>query len=283
MNRLLLLHTGGTIAMAPTPHGLAPEAGLVEQAVAARLAPDTELLTQVFDPLVDSANIGPHHWNRMLDSIEAAPNAAILLTHGTDTMAYTGAALSQALAGMGRTVMLCGSMVPLGMGGDAEDNLHLALSAIFSTPPGVRLAFNGRLLAAEGLVKHHSSAADSFRCVPQPPPAPPLRRRFDTGRRLAILHLSPGLPMVALEAALNHLDGAVLRIYGAGTVMDDPALPSLLARASRSGKRLRAVSQCESGGLVPGSYAAGQMLWDCGVENGGVETPEAALIHLWLN
>ena len=46
---------------------------------------------------------------------------------------------------------------------------------------------------------------------------------------------------------------------------------------------MRAVSQCEAGGLSPGAYAAGAGLWGTGIENGGTQTPEAALIHLWLN
>ena len=82
---------------------------------------------------------------------------------------------------------------------------------------------------------------------------------------------------------LERLDGAVLRIFGAGTAMNDTILLSVLAEAVRNGKRLRAVSQCEAGGLSPGAYAAGAGLWSKGIENGGTETPEAALIHLWLN
>ncbi len=283
MTRLLLIHTGGTIAMAQTPHGLAPMPGLAEAAVAGRLPAGVDLTVDLFDPLIDSANIGPQDWNQMLERIEAMPDACILITHGTDTMAYTGAALSQALAGLGRAVVLCGSMVPLGMGGDAEGNLDLALHQALEGRHGVWLSFNGEVLPADGLVKVHSLAADAFRAIAQTPPPLPAHRRFDPTRRLAILHFSPGLPVPALIAALDALDGAVLRIYGAGTVMDDQALFAALSAATRAGKRIRAVSQCESGGLVPGAYAAGQKLWACGVENGGLETPEASLIHLWLN
>lgn len=283
MTRLLLIHTGGTIAMAQTPQGLAPVPGLVESAVTERLTEGVSLSVNLFDPLIDSASIGPQDWNRMLEQIEAAPDASILITHGTDTMAYTGAALSQALAGMNRAVVLCGSMAPLGLGGDAEGNLDLAISHALKGVPGVWLSFNGQVLPAAGLVKINSVAADAFRALPQAPNAAPAHRRFDPARRLAILHLSPGLPVPALSAMLDALDGAVLRIYGAGTVHDDPALFAALSAATHAGKRMRAVSQCTYGGLVPGAYAAGQRLWACGVENGGLETPEAALIHLWLN
>ncbi|EKF61403.1 asparaginase [Agrobacterium albertimagni AOL15] len=280
--KLLLIHTGGTIGMAETSEGLAPRMGLVEEAVAERLPAGTDFSAEVFDPLLDSADVGPRHWNRMLDTIRSHPDAAVIITHGTDTMAFTGAALSQALAGENRRVILCGSMLPLGHNGDAEGNLDLAISATGSREPGVFLAFAGKLLAADGLVKHDSHEADAFRAQPQTIPAPPKQRTFDD-RKLAILTLSPGIPAEAVKAMLGTLDGAVLRIFGAGTAMNDANLLTVLAEAVKSGKRLRAVSQCEAGGLSPGAYAAGAGLWSTGIENSGTETPEAALIHLWLN
>lgn len=280
--KLLLIHTGGTIGMAETPEGLAPLKGLVEEAIAARLRADTVLTADVFDPLLDSADVGPRHWNRMLNTIRSHPDAAVIITHGTDTMAFSGAALTQALAGENRRVILCGSMLPLGHKGDAEGNLDLAISAATGSEPGVLLAFAGKLLAADGLVKHDSHEADAFRAQPQAIASAPQRRTFED-RKLAILTLSPGIPADALKAMLERLDGAVLRIFGAGTAMNDTVLLSVLAEAVRNGKRLRAVSQCEAGGLSPGAYAAGTGLWSTGIENGGTETPEAALIHLWLN
>lgn len=280
--KLLLIHTGGTIGMAETPEGLAPRKGLVEEAISKRLPEGVELVAEVFDPLLDSADVGPAHWNRMMQTIRSHPQAAVIITHGTDTMAFTGAALSQALAGENRSVILCGSMLPLGQEGDAEGNLELAISAATANKPGVWLAFAGKRLAADGLVKHHSHEADAFRSQAQAKSNVPQRRTFED-RRLAILTLSPGVPADAVEAMLAKLDGAVLRIFGAGTAMNDPDLLTVLAEAVKSGKRLRAVSQCESGGLSPGAYAAGAGLWSTGIENGGAQTPEAALIHLWLN
>jgi len=280
---LLLIHTGGTIGMVETPEGLAPKAGLVEDALTARLLQTVTLKSHVFSPLLDSADVGPQHWNTMLDAIRSHPQASVIITHGTDTMAFTGAALSQALAGENRKVVLCGSMVPLGHEGDAEGNLDLAIATALGNDPGIHLAFAGKVMEAGGLVKHNSHDVDAFRAQPQDPLRPPQRLQFDTTRKLAILTLSPGMPADAVEAILSKLDGAVLRLFGSGTAMNDPTLISVLAAAVSAGKRLRGVSQCEAGGLQPGSYAAGAGLWGAGVENGGRQTPEAALIHLWLN
>ncbi|BCH34089.1 aminopeptidase [Mesorhizobium sp. L-8-10] len=278
----MILHSGGTIGMLPGPDGLTPATGAVERAVD-MLAPEGVRATvHVFEPLVDSAEMGPAHWNRMIDAIAGFRGTGVIVAHGTDTMAYTGAALSQALAGIDLPVVLCGSMHPLNTGGDAEGNLAVAIEAAQRAAPGVWLAFAGRLLPAAGLVKHDSRGADAFRSVPQPPIPTPLRTRRFASRRLAILTLSPGLPAGAVDAVLDKLDGAVLRVFGAGTVMSDPGLESVLAAAIARGCRIRAVSQCESGGLMPGTYAAGAALWRAGVENGGAETPEAALVRLWI-
>ncbi|WP_054304533.1 asparaginase domain-containing protein [Gemmobacter sp. LW-1] len=283
--KLLLIHTGGTIGMAPGPDGLHPAPGLVEAALAARLPKGTDLVAEVFAPLRDSADVGPAEWNRILTLMADHPGRAVLLTHGTDTLAFTGAALDQALAGSGRRLVICGAMVPLGMGGDAEANLDLAVAALAEPDAGVFLALGGALLPAGGLAKIDSHAPDAFTALPQSAPVPraPHPAPFDENKRLAILSLSPGLPAAMLEAALEVLDAAVLRVFGAGTMMSDPAIVSALARATARGCRIRAVSQCLRGGLEPGAYAAGAALWSAGVENGGLETAEAALARLWLD
>ena len=269
----LLIHTGGTIGMGPGPHGLLPTPGVVERAVAGQAR------VVAFDPLLDSADVDFRHWNRLLDQIgeESGP---VIVTHGTDTMSWTGAALSQALAGWPHPVVLTGAMHPLGSGGDAEGNLALALSC--APGPGVWLAFAGRLLSAAGLVKSDSRRDDAFRAVAMPIPHGPFRRRRFADRLLSVVTVVPGQSPALLEAALAPLEGAVLRVFGTGTVPSSPAITAVLAAAVARGVRLRAVSACENAGLVPGSYAAGQGLWAAGVENGGVETVEAAMAALWL-
>lgn len=280
MAQILVIHTGGTIGMAMGPDGLAPSPGLVERALA-DLGADATVLA--FDPLLDSADIGPAAWNRMIAAVADWRGAGVLITHGTDTMAFTGAALSAALRGVALPVVLCGSMQPLGVGGDAEANLALALQAVETAAAGVWLAFAGKLMPGAGLVKHDSHAADAFRVVPQVADGGPFGPRYFNDLRVAVLTLSPGMPAAMLAASLAELDGAVLRVFGAGTMMGDPAILAALQGAIARGCRLRAVSQCEAGGLEAGAYAAGAALWQAGVENGGVETPEVALVRLWLS
>ncbi|WP_312222053.1 asparaginase domain-containing protein [Rhizobium rhizoryzae] len=279
---VLILNTGGTIGMVPGPQGLQPGDGVLEQAVAALAPGPMTVNVHAFTPLVDSAEIGPSDWNRMIDQVLGFKGDGVIITHGTDTMAFTGAALSQALAGWDFPVILCGSMKPLGTGGDAEANLSLALDAVSRDLKGVWLAFDGSLLPAAGLVKHNSKEADAFRSVPQAPLAARSEPRHFADLNLAILTLTPFVSAKAIAAMLNELDGAVLRVFGSGTMPSDPNLEAVIAAAVQRGCRIRAVSQCETGGVEPGTYAAGAALWRAGVENGGLETPEAALARLWL-
>lgn len=269
--------------MVPGPDGLTPGQGVLESAIDKLTPIEAEVTTFAFDELIDSAEICYVNWNQMIDLVTDTDFSGYVITHGTDTMAFTGAALHVALANVEVPVVLCGSMYPLNQGKDAESNLSLALKTACDNKPGVWLAFAGEILPAGGLVKHNSQEVDSFRSVPQVDSAKQSKVKRFSAKRIGIFTLSPGLPAVALSAALQQLDGAVLRVFGAGTVMSDPLLESVLTESIASGCRIRAVSQCETGGLHPGSYAAGKALWRTGVENGGTETPEIALARLWID
>ena len=263
--------------MTDGPEGLRPAPEKVAAALAL-IAPGQGLDHQKLDPLVDSANVGPAIWNALLDRIGAAPGA-VIVTHGTDTMAFTGAALDAALAGQGRCVVLTGSMHPLGAAGsDAERNLKLAIQTALAGDPGVWLAFGGQVLAAGAVSKQHSQDERAFvqaGALTAPFAAAP---RYDLSKTVGLVTLSPGLAPRALAAQLGTLDGAVLRVFGAGTMPDARGE----ALVGFKGKPMVAVSQCLAGGLEPGAYAAGAGLWAAGVENGGQMSPEQALARLHL-
>jgi len=79
---------------------------------------------------IDSSNVMPHHWTAISSIIEKEYSSfdAFLITHGTNTMGYTAAALSFALPNLDKPVIITGSQVPSGMpGSDALVNLENAL------------------------------------------------------------------------------------------------------------------------------------------------------------
>jgi L-asparaginase len=75
----------------------------------------------------------------------AAAESRILITHGTDTMVETAAALAGGGGGGAKTIVLTGAMVPYAFGSsDGLFNLGSALSFVQALPAGIYIAMNGR-------------------------------------------------------------------------------------------------------------------------------------------
>lgn len=136
VKNLFVLYTGGTIGMLQTPQGLAPaggfEARMRDHLQSLGDAPDLRWRFAELQPPLDSANMTQGNWLAMRDAIVAALDAGhdgVLLLHGTDTLAYSAAALSFLLLDLPIPVLLTGSMLPAGApGSDAWDNLVGATS-----------------------------------------------------------------------------------------------------------------------------------------------------------
>ena len=82
----------------------------------------------------------------IVEQCRQVPEPRLLITHGTDTMVETAAALAAALhPESGKTIVLTGAMIPYAFGSsDGLFNLGSALSFVQVLPPGVYLAMNGR-------------------------------------------------------------------------------------------------------------------------------------------
>src|SRR5690606_23281346 len=153
---LLVLYTGGTIGMQMSEAGLAPASGFEARLRAEQAAhperPAPAWRFQELSPPIDSANMRQANWLAMRDAIVRAVDEqgadAVLLLHGTDTLAYSAAALSFLLLGIRVPVLLTGSMLPAGVeGSDAWPNLFGALERLSQgVAPGVHLYFAGQLL-----------------------------------------------------------------------------------------------------------------------------------------
>ena len=92
--------------------------------------------------LIDSLDMSNADRERIVASCQMAVEDRIVITHGTDTMVDTAAALAAALTS--KTVVLTGAMVPYAFGSsDGLFNLGSALSFVQVLPPGVYVAMNG--------------------------------------------------------------------------------------------------------------------------------------------
>ncbi len=106
--------------------------------------------------LKDSLEMDEADRRLVVERCRAAAEARIVVTHGTDTMAETARAL--AAAGLGKTVVLTGAMVPYAFGSsDGLFNLGSAISFAQVLSPGVFVAMNGRAYAAARVRKNRDT------------------------------------------------------------------------------------------------------------------------------
>ena len=113
--KLLVIGTGGTIASIPGDAGLTPGtdvSGLLSCVPQAAELCDWEQI-QLFS--LDSTNVGPAQWVSLAKCIRRSYEAydGFLILHGTDTMAYTAAALSYLIQNSGKPIVLTGSQKPM--------------------------------------------------------------------------------------------------------------------------------------------------------------------------
>ncbi len=277
--------------MVQTPSGFAPQPGIVEAEIKRlnhEVIPDSSLDVEALRPLIDSALASPADWSRIANTIKANYEAfdGFLVTHGTDTLVFTAAALCFALQGLNKPVILTGSMLPLTVeGSDGTENLVDAISALGKTPAGVWVQFSGNLLPGSRLIKKSSMDLDAFTASKQS--SEPLHSGNTLTLhpypdvKIPILTLSPGISGDILDTVLSQVDGVVLRCYGAGTAPYSQSLEKAFRDAFNREVPILAVSQCYQGGVNLYTYQAGATLRENGVLDGRDITAEAAFVKLY--
>jgi L-asparaginase len=115
---------------------------------------DTSISTLM---MIDSLEMTAADRGRIVDECARAAEARILITHGTDTMVETAAALAAALPSSGKTIVLTGAMIPYAFGSsDGLFNLGSALSFVQALPAGVYIAMNGRCFTWDRVRKNRN-------------------------------------------------------------------------------------------------------------------------------
>jgi len=174
--KLLMLTTGGTIAgkSARSSAEIGDESLLIDVLgpAAERLNEEQEVdVTLDHHPIahVDSSDIVPEHWGQLIEAIKDnyEPYDGFIVTHGTNTMGYTCAALSFALDNLKKPVVVTGSQVPFGLpGSDALINLENALRVATHQMPtpirGVVCVFGSHIIAGTRVKKSTEFDLDAF-------------------------------------------------------------------------------------------------------------------------
>ena len=168
MKSILLITTGGTIASSNNGQGLVPTSSSNEILnMINKIASEYDVSTMDLFSL-DSSNIQMEEWQKMAETIylEHKKYDGIVLTHGTDTMAYTGSVLSFMLQNVPIPIVLTGSQLPLHHPmTDGIENLRTAFAMAASEIPGVFIAFNRKVMLATRAVKVRTTSFDAFESV----------------------------------------------------------------------------------------------------------------------
>lgn len=304
MKQILLLSTGGTIASRPGGNGLAPElqSGDLLEMIRGFSADVRLEHADVFN--MDSSNIQPEQWQLIAREVyRRLPEFdGIVITHGTDTMAYTASALSFMLRDLQKSVVLTGSQLPIESPlTDARTNIYTALSAVTHGISGVTVAFNRKIIRGTRAVKVSTMGFDAFESVNSSPVATMfadgLRVYSDgasadgeDGTRLEdelctdvfLLKLIPGTKPEIFDAILAlGYRGVVVEAFGAGGMhYINRDLLDKLEMLSRAGVAVVVCSQClyERSDLT--IYEVGARMLEKNVISGGDMTTEAAVTKL---
>ena len=169
--RILLIGTGGTIASEMGDNGLEPE---LTSSQLLRYVPDISGICvvdciQLFS--LDSTNIRPEHWLRIAKVVQECYEQydGFVVSHGTDTMAYTAAGLSYLIQNSIKPIVLTGAQKPIGYETtDSKQNLRDAFTVAASELFGVMLVFNGKIIMGTRARKTHSKSFEAFSSINYP-------------------------------------------------------------------------------------------------------------------
>lgn len=278
MKRILLIATGGTIASCKTADGLAPQ--LTPGELLAHV-PQAASFCEIdaIQPLnIDSTDICPDHWLLLSRLIEKAyyQYDGFVICHGTDTLAYTAAALSYLIQHPQKPIILTGAQQPINADStDAKTNLLDSLRcACHPDMAGICLVFDGHVIAGTRARKTRTKSYNAFSSINFPDLASIRHQKIvryipHTDReepvfyhqwnsRVFLLKLIPGLPPESFFATGALCDGLIIESYGVGGIPEVYLNP--LESLIQSGKTIVMATQVPQEGSDLSIYQVGQRL-----------------------
>lgn len=241
--KILILFCGGTIIMHKSKEGsLVVEEK--EKAIKALLKLEPRLneiadCEVYFIDNIDSTNITSSHWNRISQVIADNYDKydGFVITHGTDTMAYTSSALSFTLQNLGKPVVLTGSQIPGNrVETDARRNFVNAVRLATMDISGVMVVFDEEIMLGARASKVSESKLDAYETINwddlgeiridirlsdehKPRHKRPLNLQKGFEESIAVITLFPQMTPNTLHAIINTgIKGLILRGYGSGNI-----------------------------------------------------------------
>lgn len=299
--KILLLTTGGTIASVPGGEGLEPHRSDVMERELNQLRTYYDITVRDVMCL-DSSNIRPEEWQRIAQAIFEGRDGfdGIVVSHGTDTMAYTASAVTFMLPGIDLPVVFTGSQLPLAdMLSDGPDNLRTAFAMAASGYPGVFLAFDRKVMLGCRAVKVRASGFSAFESVNAryaarvsnlglvvdesvlPKSSGSARLCPKLSQNVFLLKLTPGLnPAIFDMLAAMGYKGIVIEAFGLGGMNVLHRGLRGIRRCVEDGVSVVVTTQCLYDSANLEVYQVGSKLLELGVIQGRDMTSEAAMTKL---
>ncbi len=299
--KILLLTTGGTIASVPGGEGLEPHRSDVMERELNQLRTYYDITVQDVMCL-DSSNIRPEEWQSIARHIFDLREDfdGIVVSHGTDTMAYTASAVTFMLPDIDLPVVFTGSQLPLAdMLSDGPDNLRTAFAMAASGCCGVFLAFDRKVMLGCRAVKVRASGFSAFESVNAryaglvsnhglkldtsmlPKVKGPTRLCDAISSEVFLLKLTPGLSPKIFDALVQMgYKGIVIEAFGLGGVNVLHQGLSGIQNAVNAGISVVVTTQCLYDSADLQVYQVGNKLLELGVIQGRDMTTEAAMTKL---
>ena len=282
MKNILMIGTGGTIASEMTPSGLTPELNSTQLlSFVPRIGEMCHVdCVQLYS--LDSTNIRPAHWLGVARAVREnyARYDGFVISHGTDTMAYTAAALSYLIQGSPKPIVLTGAQKPIWFDGtDSKRNLTDAFLYACRGCGGVQIVFNGKVILGTRARKTCSKSFQAFSRVNYPDlavvqdehllqymrcacyPSPVFYDALDD--KVGLLKLIPGTPAAVLEFMLDRFDGLVIESFGVGGLPEyegDASYFDIIHRGIARGKLVVMTTQVPNEGSNLAVYHVGGRL-----------------------
>lgn len=305
MKKILMLSTGGTIAGEHTETGLVP---VYSGDFLVSKIPEVKELCEVVckDVLqLDGTNIQPEDWTILAEVVYDAQQEydGIVITHGTDTMAYTACALSYMVQNLKKPVILTGSQIAMiDEDTDGKQNLMDAFRAACADLPGVYIVFHGRIIQGVRSQKTNTRGLDAFHSinaedtgavvngeviVNHMPPMPTGELILDTRleRKVVQIKLLPGIEPKQLESMIGMgYHGIILEAFGCGGIPNQGRdLLPCLKRAQQFGVAVLIATQCKYGFVDLSVYDVNVQAARLGAMSAYDMSTEAAAVKLmWV-
>lgn len=283
--KLLILTTGGTIASVKTPAGLIP--ALTSEELLSYLPEidkDFELTTKALYNL-DSTDVTPKHWLELAAEIRNSYDDfdGFVICHGTDTMAYTAAALSYLIQNSRKPIVLTGAQKPIGFEiTDAKSNLRDSiLYAADKDSCGVQIVFDSEVILGTRAKKTKSLSYAAFSSINYPVLASIrdgkiiryMQQRIEDERptfydkldeKVFLLKLTPGVQPDLLPEIFRLYDCIIIESFGVGGIPDslESTLFTELKKYKPEEKVLAMTTQVTYEGSHMETYEVGRKIKD---------------------